>query len=359
MAQVGIAVCCLVTACMTAQTSKSDDIRISRVFGPETPGGDYKHPASLAELDNGDLYLAYYGGSGEYGVDTTVFGARLAQGSEEWTAPEVIADTPFCSEGNPVVWQAPDGLVWLCYVVRPGDTWSSSIIKAKISKDGAKTWSDSMLLATEPGMMVRGKPILLNDGDYLLPVYHETGQDRERVGADTTSLFLRHNPETRTWSESSRIRSVNGNLQPAVAQLDDNHLICYCRRGGDYEITTNGYIIRAESHDGGRTWSEGKNTEFPNPNSAVDLVKLKNGHLMLIYNDSMWQRAPLSVAVSTDGDRTYPYRRNIVEGPGPYAYPYAIQAKDEKLHVIFTSHDRTVINHAVFEEDAILGRSAQ
>ncbi|HOZ46267.1 MAG TPA: exo-alpha-sialidase [Candidatus Hydrogenedentes bacterium] len=355
----GIAVCCLVTACMTAQTSKSDDIRISRVFGPETPGGDYKHPASLAELDNGDLYLAYYGGSGEYGVDTTVFGARLAQGSEEWTAPEVIADTPFCSEGNPVVWQAPDGLVWLCYVVRPGDTWSSSIIKAKISKDGAKTWSDSMLLATEPGMMVRGKPILLNDGDYLLPVYHETGQDRERVGADTTSLFLRHNPETRTWSESSRIRSVNGNLQPAVAQLDDNHLICYCRRGGDYEITTNGYIIRAESHDGGRTWSEGKNTEFPNPNSAVDLVKLKNGHLMLIYNDSMWQRAPLSVAVSTDGDRTYPYRRNIVEGPGPYAYPYAIQAKDEKLHVIFTSHDRTVINHAVFEEDAILGRSAQ
>ena len=50
---------------------------ISRVFGPETPTGPYKHPACLTELSNGDLYLVYYGGQGEYARDTTVFGARL------------------------------------------------------------------------------------------------------------------------------------------------------------------------------------------------------------------------------------------------------------------------------------------
>jgi len=329
------------------------DIEVSQVFGPEEPG-QYKHPAAITQLANGDLYLAYYGGSGEYGVDTKVYGARLAQGATEWTRPAVIADTPYRSEGNPVVWQAPDGAVWLFYVVRFGETWSTSRIKAKVSHDGAKTWSDSIMVSLEPGMMVRCKPIALSDGDYLLPIYHETGHDRERVGPDTTSLFLRFKPTPNGWEESSRIHSANGNLQPAVVELDDAHLVCYCRRGGGYERDEKGYIVRAESHDGGRTWTEGRDTEFPNPNSAVDFLKLANGHLMLVYNHSMWRRSPLTVAVSADGDKTYPYRRNIMAGLGPFAYPYAIQTDDGRIHVIFTTNERTVIMHAAFDEEAIL-----
>ena len=38
--------------------------------------------------------------------------------------------------------------------------------------------------------MVRGRPIVLDNGDYLLPIYHETGRDPERVGADSQSEFL-------------------------------------------------------------------------------------------------------------------------------------------------------------------------
>ena len=54
-------------------------LRFERVFGPETPGGKYKHPASITELSNGDLYIAYYGGDGEYSGDTAVFGARRSK----------------------------------------------------------------------------------------------------------------------------------------------------------------------------------------------------------------------------------------------------------------------------------------
>lgn len=324
-----------------------------RIMGPEAPG-DYKHPAAMTELDNGDLYLAYYGGSGEYGVDTKVFGARRRPGEEAFSTPEVIAETPFRSAGNPVVWQGPDGLVWLFYVVRYGETWSDSRIHAKISRDGAQTWSDSMLLAAELGMMVRNKPIVLRNGDYLLPIYHETGHDRENVGADTTSLFLRHNPKTREWTESSRIRSRQGNLQPAPAQITDDYLIAYCRRGGGYKPVTDGWLVRSESRDGGYTWSEGVDSEFPNPNSAVDLVHLRNGHLMLIYNNSMNRRCPLSVAISMDGGETWPVKKDIFTGPGVYAYPYAFQGKDDKIYLIFTSGSRTVINLAVFDEEAIL-----
>lgn len=331
-------------------TAEAGTLVVKRVFGPEVPTGPYKHPASLTELANGDLYLVYYGGQGEYAIDTGVFGARLKKGAKTWSRPRLLAQDPFRSLGNAVVWQAPDGVVWLFYVVRWGDTWSTSRIQAKISRDGAKTWSDSFVISEMEGAMVRGRPIVLENGDYLLPIYHETGHDTERVGPDSTSRFLRFDPKKREWKESGVIRSAKGNIQPAVVQMTSDYLIAYCRRGGGYEPVTDGYVVRAESRDGGRTWSEGKDSAFPNPNAAIDFLKLRSGHLLLVYNDSMNDRTPLTAALSTDGDRTWPYRRNIAVGPHDYAYPFAIQTRDGKIHVLFTSHARTVIQHAVFDE---------
>jgi predicted neuraminidase len=56
------------------------------------------------------------------------------------------------------------------------------------------------------------------------------------------------------------------------------------------------------------------------------------------------------VALSSDGDRTYPHKRNLAEGPGDFAYPIAFQARDGSIHVVYTSEHRTVVNHAVFDE---------
>ena len=44
----------------------------------------------------------------------------------------------------------------------------------------------------------------------------------------------------------------------------------------------------------------------------------------------------------------------LVEGPGDFAYPYAIQADDGKVHLVFTSQGRTVINRAVLDERWLL-----
>jgi len=336
----------------------SYNIESHRVFGPEHPG-QYKHPASITQLANGDLYIAYYGGSGEYGDDTAVYGSRLRVGETQWTHPKVIANTPDRGEGNPVVWQAPNGRVWLFYVNRYGETWSNARVKGKISDDGAETWSDSFMLNFKEGTMVRGQPITLNNGDYLLPMYYETGDDREKSASTTCSYFMRYNPKTKVWTETNRIRSPMGNLQAQVIQLTDKHLIAYLRRGGDFLPTDRGYLLRSESRDGGYTWSNAVQTKFPNPNSAVDFIKLQSGHLLLVYNNNMNDRTPLTVAVSTDGDRTYPHRRDIGGGDNTFAYPYAIQTDDGKIHVIYTTNTRTTIMHAVFDEYAIIGSPPQ
>jgi predicted neuraminidase len=344
--------------------ARAEPLPYTKVIGTEFPG-EYKHPASFTELDNGDLYLSYYGGGGEYESNSKVWAMRKKRGSKKWSEPEIIADTPFRGEGNPVVWQAPDGVLWLYYNQQYGDTWSETRIKGKVSNDRGKTWSDSFMVidttqkSFEAGMMVRARPIVLNNGDYLLGIYHETGFDRENVGADTTSLFLRYNPKTHEWKESNRIYSRMGNLQPSPVQITDDYLVSYSRRGGGYDEIPDGYLVRSESRDGGYTWSRGTDSQFPNPNSATDFIKLQNGNLLLVYNDSMHRRTPLTVAVSTDNDESYPHRRHIAEGRNSFAYPVVLQGQDGTIHIICTTNGRSTILHFEFDEKEILGHTLE
>ena len=80
------------------------------------------------------------------------------------------------------------------------------------------------MVALEEGMMVRGRPIVLADGDYLLPIYHETGFDQEKVGADSTSLFLRFDPKTKKWSETQPHPLADGQY-PAGGRADRRQAI--------------------------------------------------------------------------------------------------------------------------------------
>ena len=75
----------LMAVLFAASAGAADDVTITKVIGTEFPG-EYKHPASFTELDNGDLYLAYYGGDGEY-EDSKVWGMRQKKGETAWTTP--------------------------------------------------------------------------------------------------------------------------------------------------------------------------------------------------------------------------------------------------------------------------------
>ena len=65
--------------------------------------------------------------------------------------------------------------------------------------------------------------------------------------------------------EAGIIRSKKGNIQPAIAEIAPGHLIAYCRRGGGYGPVKDGFIVRAESRDAGRTWTESVDSKFPIP----------------------------------------------------------------------------------------------
>ncbi len=342
---------CVLFTFLVALLPVSAELKIERIFGVETDTGPYKHPSTITELANGDLLLAYYGGGGEYEKATAVYGSRLKRGSKRWTKPIVLARNPMYSMGNPVLWQAPDKRIWLFYTVRPGETWESSRIAAKISDDDGKTWSESFMIAYDAGMMVRSRPIVLSDGHYLLPAYLEIGNgDIEMTGHETGSVFMRFDPKSEKWSFSEKVSSRIGNLQASVVELEPGHLLALCRRGGDYEPGNDGFVVRTESRDGGRTWSAGVETEFPNPNAAVDLIKLASGHLLFVYNHSMDERSPLRAVLSSDGGKSWPRQLDIATVKDSFAYPTVIQTHDGKIHITYTSDERATIRWAIFAE---------
>ena len=63
----------------------------------------------------------------------------------------------------------------------------------------------------------------------------------------------------------------------------------------------------------------------------------------------------MTVALSTDGAKTFPHKRNLLADPkGDYGYPTAIQTRGGKIHILFTSDERTVVRKAVFTESSIV-----
>src|SRR5262249_13152925 len=87
-----------------------------------------------------------------------------------------------------------------------------------------------------------------------------------------------------------------------------------------------GSVYKAESADGGKTWSKAEPLGVEAPESCPELLKVPGtGDLMLIYNaskyDPKWashfgKRTPLSAAISKDGGKTWSKPRNFETDPG-------------------------------------------
>ena len=296
------------------------------------------HAATITLLPNGNLMVAWYAGSYEGAPDVAILQSKFSHKRNYWSQPKIFVDTPGKCDGNPVLFVDKRKRVWLFFVTMYGRDWSTCKIKCIISEDCGETWSAIRILRDEFGWMVRTKPLTLRNGAILLPVYDEVRW---------CSKFMISYDSGVTWEVHGDVCVPDGSIQPAVVELSDGALLAYMR-------TRSGYIWKTLSFDHGITWSRPEPTPLKNPNSSIDLIKLHNGNLLLVFNDSSSKRTPLSVAISEDEGETWPYKRDIETGEGEYSYPSAIQTPDGLIHVVYTNR-RINIKHAVIDERWIRG----
>jgi predicted neuraminidase len=89
----------------------------------------------------------------------------------------------------------------------------------------------------------------------------------------------------------------------------------------------------------------------------LDGVRLRNGHWVLVHNDTSSGRNQLAVSLSTDEGLTWKASRHLEQQPtGSFHYPCVIQAKDGMIHAVYSyfCDEGKTMKHAAFNEDWIL-----
>ncbi|MCY1723174.1 exo-alpha-sialidase [Prolixibacteraceae bacterium Z1-6] len=352
------------------------------------------HSSSIVELPNGDLLTCWFQGSGERTAnDVVVNGTRLKKGEKKWSKPFLMADTQGYPDCNPMMFMNSKGKLFLMWIVVQANRWENSILKVRTTTDyygdGAPDWEWQDIILMKPGeefagrveeqfrantednlawaeyaypyeyllieaakdpkkretgWMTRCIPTILNNGKILLPLY----SDGFNFG-----LIASSEDDGETWSTGLPIigRGLN---QPSLVVRNDGSIDAYLRDDGDAP----GRIMLSHSDDDGYSWTFAKKSDIPNPGASIEIINLKSGNWLLVYNDLEDDRHSLAVALSDDEGQTWKWKRNLekIEG-GSFSYPAVIQASDGNIHVTYSYHlnDKSKsIKHVAFSEKWVM-----
>lgn len=330
-----IAVACVVVLIpsIRAATNKQPGL-IKKEFVFERVSFAASHASTIVETQNG-LLAAWFAGAEPRHPDVSIWSARYD--GESWSAPvEVVDGRQENGERfqcwNPVLFQPLRGPLLLFYKVGPKpEGWWGMLMT---STNAGVTWSKPVRLPTGFIGPVRNKPVELPDGSLL-------------CGASTESDgWVVHMERAfqlgQRWEKTGPLNQQNvlGAIQPTILMHSPKTLQILCR-------TKQGSIVESWSKDTGQTWSPMSRTSLPNPNSAIDAVRLKDGRFLLVYNHSATNRNVLNVAVSEDGQE-WQAALVLENQPGEFSYPAVIQSRDGLVHITY-SWNRQRIKHAVVD----------
>ena len=353
------------------------DIQIESAMLPSTC--PQNHAANLLPLPDGSLMCVWFGGTQEGIADISVWGSRLPPQSHQWSDAQKLSCDDSRSEQNPVLFLAPDNILWLLWTAQLSGNQDTAIVRYRQSHDLGRTWGEIATLLDQPGTFIRQPITVLNNGNWLLPVFYCRTQPGEKwVGNDDVSAVKISSDGGKSWRDVAVPESLGCVHMNITTQPDGKLIALFRSRWADN-------IYYSQSSDGGESWSIPEATLLPNNNSSIQVTTLASGELALVFNNmsaegalerraslydeiddgdssrkepdttggktAFWgaPRAPMTVAISADGGKSWPWLRNLDEGDGycmtnnsldkrnrGFSYPSIKQGQDGMLHIAYT-----------------------
>lgn len=332
------------------------------------------HAAFLTRAADGGLACLWFGGSLEGKADISIYRASL--GPAGWQVPEQVSDDPERSEQNPVEFDAPDGRRLVFNTAQPGGNQDACVIRMREPGGAPRD------LPLPRGTFIRGPVHVRGDGAWLMPLFRCVPRPGERwTGSHDTAALAVSEDAGATWREvevPGSLGCVHMTLVPFGA---GRFAAFFRRRQADF-------VYRAESLDGGETWSVPAATDLPNNNSSISAIRLADGRVAIACNpvnaalhpearraslydeigdddrpnatggaEPVWgvPRAPMTIALSSDDGVTFPRRILVEGGPGSclsnnsvdgsnqeMSYPSLSEGVGGTLDLAYTYHRRAI-----------------
>ena len=288
-----------------------------------------RQEASAVQLHNGDLLLLWseFDGRSDNAratIEATVSSDRGETWSPQWTA---IHNTAGLNVMSPAVRRLADGALGMVYSHREATSDASRMFVR--SDDEGRTWSPpTRLPQAEPYTTgCHDRLTVLDTGRLIAPLHCTQDWNLHHL----TVRCAWSDDHGRTWSLSPAIElpkvsdsGESGCIEPDVAQRADGSLLIAIR-------TAMGTVFRAESHDGGETWTALRSMEVVNPVAPPLLRRIPGtDDLLLNWNWHYdWRerlagkRQLLATAISTDGGDSWPLpRRKVLENDPAHSASY-------------------------------------
>ncbi|MHA1680805.1 MAG: exo-alpha-sialidase [Promethearchaeota archaeon] len=351
---------------------------------PERPGA-HASQIILGPLENGiqTLYAVWFCGTGEGKIDVGIMLSKITYEVDRvlefpdveendpfepvsndlftYSKPRLIADMPNRACGNPVPHIDTNGRFHLWFAafytkdsnVPEGDDPNRRDIFYQYSDDLGETWTKPAVWSDRPGLWVRNALQVLDDGTWLFPINDEETY-MKKYDNKWSCRFAYSHDDGKTWEFGKDLYSIHklegaergGMIQPSVVQLSDKSLYCMNR-------SHTGYITEMRSTDRGKTWTEPINSEIPNPQCNVCVIRRTHvtehdDELLLIYNPTQKGRNPISIARSIDGGKSFTKLFDLRHEMGELSYPCMVETPDGLIHCTYTLH-RMSIAHDIFK----------
>ena len=287
------------------------------------------------------------GASDETGSVQLAIARFSSDDGANWSKPRVLFEFPRVEGKGRYEGQAIGGI--LCDTQggihifgRCWTSWSWEEFKGQafvfhvMSDDNCETWSDVQSIPTGYNYSGIHQPLVLKNGRIVLPMWHAFDDKN-----DWGSICALSDDRGTSWQVTGEMGPTLKDEQSGV-QLSDGRILMLFRK------YVGGNLIQTISSDGGQTWQNIRDSRFIAPASPPTLKRLKDGRILLIWNNSqkpkhVFDRLILAAAISNDDGKTWRGYREIartngVPGPGGWVcYPYITQARNGKVFVTYGS----------------------
>ncbi len=290
-----------------------------------TPGiGLAYHNSALQMCPNGDLVAAYYNTPKyEDDPDQSILTMRLRFGTDEWDMPEPWPDFTDAADAAPVFWN-DHGKLWFFF--GSPRLMGGPPFQFMTSMDSGVTWSAIEFPHLE-GPVGKFTPQPINsvvrsrEGTIYLPV----------DGAGGQSVVFASQDDGKTWYDTGG-RTAGRHTTLVIGK--DGALIGF----GGKNTEIDGFMPKAISRDGGKTWVKSKTPFRPlGSGQRPSIIRLASGRLFFVAD--LFDKKKLGpagagafVALSDDDGETWKTRQlpNLVT----VGYTTATQAPNGVIHIV-------------------------